>query len=247
MQIIERMFIVAVEAFGLETVAKELGATVQSCEIVGSDGLTIKEKKDRISVTGHGMTYEVWGIHKSLTKLTALLNDHFGVLTNKLTPASPISHFIDFEASGLHPDSYPIEIGVAHPSGTYQALIKPERHWEHWSYDAEDMHQISRDQLIAGGKPALQVAQDLNDLFSNQMLVSDASADSYWLEAPYDAAGIDPTFRIRSIDSVVDPEHAAAIYYQMPAARAHRALPDAIALAHTVEKHFQLMRRIDYV
>jgi hypothetical protein len=34
--------------------------------------------------------------------------------------------FLDFEASGLHPESYPISIGVSSDDFEYYSLIKPK-------------------------------------------------------------------------------------------------------------------------
>lgn len=62
-------------------------------------------------------------------------------------------HFIDFEASGIAPDSYLIEVAVVFPGGEYQALIQPERYWDHSSHDGQHMHGLRREQLIAEGKP----------------------------------------------------------------------------------------------
>lgn len=74
-------------------------------------------------------------------------------------PTSNLSAFrfplvvMDFEASALTLDSYPIEVGVAiatTPSSsieTWSSLIAPAPDWDlasHWDPDAERIHGISR-------------------------------------------------------------------------------------------------------
>lgn len=137
------------------------------------------------------------------------------------------THFVDFEASGIAPDSYPIEVAVVYPGGEYQALIKPASYWEHWSYDAQDMHQIPREQLISDGQTPLAVAQAMNDLFDGKTLCSDNPADCFWLDVLYEAAGIDPTFEVKPIEAFVGREAASEILKRLPVRKGHRALPDA--------------------
>lgn len=62
------------------------------------------------------------------------------------------THFIGFDASGIVPDSYPIEVAVIFARGEYQALIQPASYWDHWRYDAQDMHGLSREQFISEGQ-----------------------------------------------------------------------------------------------
>ena len=61
------------------------------------------------------------------------------------------SFFIDFEASGIAPDSYPIEVAVVSNETVYSSLIKPVRYWTHWSFDAQDMHGLTQDHLLQEG------------------------------------------------------------------------------------------------
>lgn len=144
------------------------------------------------------------------------------------------AHFIDFEASGIAPDSYPIEVAVVFPGGEYQALIKPAAYWEHWSYDAQDMHQLTREQLVSEGTPAIQVAEQMNALFDGKTLCADNPADCFWLDVLYEAAGIDPTFAIQPIESFVGREAASEISSRLPVRKGHRALHDAQELAKAV-------------
>ncbi|WP_143024527.1 hypothetical protein [Pseudomonas abietaniphila] len=149
--------------------------------------------------------------------------------------------FVDFEASGIAPDSYPIEIAVVSANAEYQSLIRPVRYWTHWSFDAQDMHQISRDHLLADGLDPGRVAAELNKLFKGARLCSDSPQDVFWLNTLYEAAGLEPTFELLPLESFVGRVIADQIYRALPPRRQHRALPDArelmsAALAYMTSK-----------
>ncbi|MDM9589495.1 hypothetical protein QUC26_17215 [Pseudomonas asiatica] len=248
MKVVEQMVLQFADLLGFDMLITLLGDSVQMRPSdTYSGSAQALAKKDRVSLHYRDQIYDIRSIHRVLSILTNYLSQQHGAELRDLggASASPITHYVDFEASGIAPDSYPIEIAVVHPAGEYQTLINPVRYWDHWSYDAQDMHQISRDQLMSDGKPAVTVAQELNEIFSGQCLVSDAAEDSYWVEALYDAAELNPTFTVATIEQMVGPEHAAAIYYQMPVTRGHRALADARALRDTVERHYRIMRLLD--
>lgn len=149
------------------------------------------------------------------------------------------TYFIDFEASGIAPDSYPIEVAVVYPGGEYQTLIQSARCWDHWSYDAQDMHQITREQLIAEGTPALEVATAMNRLFDGKILCSDNPVDCYWLEVLYEAAGIEPTFSVSPLEVFIGREAATEALALRPPFRVHRALGDTRALADCIDLYLQ--------
>lgn len=149
------------------------------------------------------------------------------------------THFIDFEASGIAPDSYPIEVAVVFPGGEYQALIQPASHWDHWSYDAQDMHGLSREQLILEGTPPLAVAKEMNQLFDGKILCSDNPADCFWLDVLYEAAGIEPTFSVSPLEVFIGREAATEALALRPPFRVHRALGDTRALADCIDLYLQ--------
>lgn len=78
------------------------------------------------------------------------------------------TYFIDLETSGIAPESYPIEVDVVFSGGEYQALIQPASYWDHWSYDAQDMHGLSQEQLIGEGLSPLEVAKAVSRLFDGK-------------------------------------------------------------------------------
>lgn len=227
---------------GFDLMIALLGDSVHSAASnTHSNTVQALAKKDRCSLHYLDQVYQIRSIHRVLSILTSYLMRRYGAELRDMGETAPITHYVDFEASGIAPDSYPVEIAIVHPAGEYASLIKPVHYWTHWSYDAQDMHGITREQLLNEGKPAVTVAQELNELFAGLYLVSDAREDSHWLEALYEAAELDPTFAVTTIEQMVGPEHAAAIYYQMPVKREHRALADARALRDTVERHYRLM------
>lgn len=151
------------------------------------------------------------------------------------------TYFIDFEASGIAPDSYPIEVAVVFPGGEYQSLIQPARYWDHWSYDAQDMHLITREQLMIEGTPPLAVAQAMNALFDGKTLCSDNPADCYWLDVLYEAAGIEATFEVKPIEVFFGRKASGEILRKLPVRKGHRALLDAHALQLAMQNHLNAL------
>lgn len=146
--------------------------------------------------------------------------------------------FVDFEASGIAPDSYPIEIAVVSMDAEYQALIRPARYWTHWSWDAQDMHGISREALRADGLDPGVIATELNTKFHGARLCSDSPQDGFWLDTLYEAAGVDPSFVLLPLESFVGRSVASEICQMTPSIRAHRSLPDATGLMAATLRYF---------
>lgn len=150
------------------------------------------------------------------------------------------SFFIDFEASGIAPDSYPIEVAVVSSEASYSSLIRPARYWTYWSFDAQDMHGLTQDQLGRQGDTPGAVASHMNQLFSGQVLCSDSPQDTFWLDVLYEAADLIPTFEVKPMEAFVGREAAGDIYRLLPATRQHRALQDATALMNACHSFFKL-------
>jgi hypothetical protein len=140
--------------------------------------------------------------------------------------------FLDFEASGLHPDSYPIEVAIFGAAGSpYQRLIKPVAYWAHWSYDAQDLHQIEREQLLQAGTEVSVVAQELNQQFANKRLWVDNNHDTFWMDVLFEAAGCEPLFEVMNLMHVLSEDQQLAFRRHLPVKTVHRALPDAMNLS----------------
>jgi hypothetical protein len=149
------------------------------------------------------------------------------------------SFFVDFEASGIAPDSYPIEVAVVSSETSFSSLIKPVRYWMHWSFDAQDMHGLTQDYLLQEGDTPGTVAELMNQLFSGQVLCSDSPQDGFWLDALYEAADLIPTFELKPLEVLVGREAASDIYRLLPTTRHHRALNDATALMNACRAFFK--------
>ena len=101
---------------------------------------------------------------------------------------------IGTEASCLPGDgrrSFPIEIAAGIPdTGAVRSwLIKPERIWLEewdWYYEAEQLHRLTRDHLLARGLPRQQVARELGEFILDREVVSDnPAAEGHWLAVLY--------------------------------------------------------------
>ncbi|WOI52099.1 hypothetical protein [Parvularcula sp. LCG005] len=120
-----------------------------------------------------------------------------------------ITAFIDVEASGLGPHSWPIEVGWSFATGDPRSvLIRPADKWSMtaWEKTAEILHGISPIQLVTSGKTPLETALVLNAALGNAMVYSDApDYDSFWLFRLYDAAGIKPNYRLHDLGDLLRP------------------------------------------
>ena len=154
---------------------------------------------------------------------------------------------IDIEASGLHFDSYPIEIAVLKGNEVQSWLIKPEPAWTYWCEIAESLHGISRETLFREGRPAVEVVQQLNEflLGFDGALYSDADRwDVDWVDTLYFATRQARPFHIASIYdllSVVEARRFQELIAQLPTQeryRHHRAASDVKMLqeAYTLSK-----------
>lgn len=117
--------------------------------------------------------------------------------------------FIDVEASGLGPHSWPIEVGWIFATGSPRSmLIQPADNWSMtaWEKSAEKLHRISPTQIVTEGKPPLDTALVLNAALAGVTVYSDApDYDSFWLFRLYDAAGIKPNYRLNDIGDLLRP------------------------------------------
>ena len=148
--------------------------------------------------------------------------------------------FIDFEASGLHPDSYPIEVGVYSSDNLkYESIISPARYWAHWCYNAQEGHGIERSKLIREGKSPSKVARQLNAMFAGKTLWADANNDRFWLEVLYEAASIEPTFEVVSLRAYATDDQWRMFKRALPPVTAHRALQDAKDIRNAWYKQIQ--------
>ncbi|CAH0497225.1 hypothetical protein NVSP9465_02277 [Novosphingobium sp. CECT 9465] len=155
--------------------------------------------------------------------------------------------FIDFEASALTLESFPIEVGIAIARGvegtieTWSTLIAPDPQWtldDQWDPDAERVHGIRRWDL-RHGLSAVEAMAKLNAFVQpNQIVWCDGGHyDAHWLGTLAIAAGIAPAFRLGDIGTMVRTDveicdlYNAALASSLPP---HRAGPDARRLCETL-------------
>ena len=110
--------------------------------------------------------------------------------------------FLDFEASSLSDDSYPIEVGWVFEDDREESwLIRPAEDWTDWAVAAEAVHHISRAQLLAEGAPHDLVARRvLEALGQHQVYASAPSWDGKWLSLLLRSAGL-PRHALRLHDT----------------------------------------------
>jgi DNA polymerase III epsilon subunit-like protein len=147
--------------------------------------------------------------------------------------------FLDIEASGLHFDSYPIEIAINLDGQISSWLIQPEPTWTYWSEEAQAMHGITRQMLAQHGCAAKQVAIEINALLAqtNGVLYSDAHAwDEDWLNILFHAAGEIRLFHLLPIEELFDADQfnrfhtARRELFANAANQRHRAAVDVAML-----------------
>ena len=152
---------------------------------------------------------------------------------------------IDFEASSLDADSYPIEVGIARwrgpeePIETWSTLIRPPRAWRsrRWSRASQEVHGIRPEQLEDGMDPA-DALRRLNALAGRAAFCDGGPSDLRWLGGLEDAAGSDATFLLRDADalgSILHPRRWRRMARWLDRAKArHRAAPDAERLVRAL-------------
>lgn len=118
---------------------------------------------------------------------------------------------IDFEASGLGPETFPIEVGIAcwrdraADIQTWSTLIKPTEEWSAnrpWLEEAEGIHSISRAEL-SSGLDVKTVMHELNAQIGDHFAFCDGAQDDVrWLWHLSQAARIAPSFRLADWDAL---------------------------------------------
>jgi hypothetical protein len=116
--------------------------------------------------------------------------------------------FIDFEASSLAVESYPIEVAWSLEDGSIEShLINPQQvvAWTDWDPKSEEIHGIRREQLITEGETPCAVCCRMNDQLSGKVLYSDAPRfDRRWLFKLFSGCeGCKPEFQIEWIDGLL--------------------------------------------
>jgi len=156
--------------------------------------------------------------------------------------------FIDFEASSLSPESWPIEVGLAWIVGgsvqTWSSLIQPNYSWDKvaWSEQSADVHGIPRNALDTAPSADV-VATDTATRLEGKIVVSDAPEHDYrWAEMLSNTIGVQLK-AFADFDAAVgtfcavNPKAVSAVFAHLEATPSpHRAGPDAARLASAILK-----------
>ncbi|MHA7873160.1 MAG: hypothetical protein ACX939_12490 [Hyphococcus sp.] len=123
--------------------------------------------------------------------------------------------FIDLEASGLGPASWPIEVGWCFvDSGPEAMLIAPVDEWslDAWDPNAQALHGVSVDELHASGHPAVDACRRLNDALEGAQVYSDAPDwDAFWIYRLFSAAGEKQRFALQDFGALLSGRTRAEI------------------------------------
>ncbi|UWQ04932.1 hypothetical protein [Aliiroseovarius crassostreae] len=153
--------------------------------------------------------------------------------------------FIDFEASSLSSDSWPIEVGVAWLEGkkviSHSKMIRPRASWslEDWSDASAKVHGISQLELEMA-EDAGSVAGWLVETVDDRVLVSDAPEfDQRWLnrllgeKGPLISDFDQLAWSAFSDNGLVNPGRFHRVYRALSQrSTAHRAGDDAAGLCY---------------
>jgi hypothetical protein len=136
---------------------------------------------------------------------------------------------LDIEASGIHPHSYPIEIGVVLDNGeSWCSLIKPAETWTYWDDDAELLHGISRAELQENGKSPIEVAGKLNNLLQDNIAYSDCWVlDNPWLITLFQQAAMEKKFTLLDMMHIMKEAEYGKL----------KATKQAIAIEANIDRH----------
>nr|WP_086938193.1 hypothetical protein [Thaumasiovibrio occultus] len=145
---------------------------------------------------------------------------------------------LDFEASGLAQESYPIEVGVCLQEGDATSfLINPltADSWVHWDPEAESIHQIARADLESQGEDVTTVCQQLNQLLGDyDAVLCDSHWDLFWLGRLYRAAHMRPSFTLFDVSNwLAQHQYDVAAYeagFVSLGPAKHRAADDAVQI-----------------
>jgi hypothetical protein len=115
-------------------------------------------------------------------------------------------YFLDFEASSLDDNSYPIEVAWVDKNGQGESyLIQPHASWQGWSAASEAIHHIPQAALRTA-TPAAYVARRAHRMLTGHTVIVDEPAfDQYWLDMLLKTIDASP-IKLRDIHSLIGEE-----------------------------------------
>lgn len=128
--------------------------------------------------------------------------------------------FIDVEASSLFKTSYPIEVAAATVDMQVESmLIRPLPHWglEDWSFESENVHNISRRMLEQEGQDAKLVALRSNALLRGRYVFSDNPGfDNRWFQRLFADVDVKMEFGAQDYEPLRSPAMKIAVRTMSP-------------------------------
>ncbi len=113
--------------------------------------------------------------------------------------------FIDIEASGFGPESWPVSVAWCdHRGEIRKLLVRPAPEWTYWDAEAERIHGLDRARLQAEGSALTEVAARLEADLKGLLAFSDApDFDAGWLAALYRGLGRPTPFSLDNADDLL--------------------------------------------
>lgn len=141
--------------------------------------------------------------------------------------------FLDFEASSLSKQSYPIEVAWVFEDGVSEAhLIRPATGWDEWDARAEALHHIRREQLDTEGEAHDAVARRMIEaLDGHDLRASAPSWDGKWMSTLLRVAGLPRhALRLRDSDDAFVEAAAEVLRGHVPANELAETAANLVAL-----------------
>jgi len=162
--------------------------------------------------------------------------------------------YIDFEASSLSLESWPIEIGMAWIGGSevqsWSTLIRPDASWnlDDWSLRSAEVHNIPYEEVMAAPR-AVDVAREVWGRLQGKTPVSDNTEfEQRWMNKLLGLVDT-PSPEFLDYDLIAHsachgyPEALDRVYERLERTRApHRAGKDAERLAKGILRGLQIKR-----
>ncbi|SEK23112.1 hypothetical protein [Ectothiorhodospira marina] len=127
---------------------------------------------------------------------------------------STLPCFLDFEASSLTQDSYPVQVAWSDGAGHLECwLIRPAPEWTDWCDQAEEMHGISQHLIEERGCDITWLCQRMNRALAGKVVFTDGvHLDRFWLRRLFVAGSFMPRFRLGDVYQLLEPRLPAPEY-----------------------------------
>lgn len=153
--------------------------------------------------------------------------------------------FLDFEASSLSQESYPIEVAWNDKNGQiFSYLIRPFELWCDWSKESENIHGITQEILHDDGLSVNAVCDELEKAIGDGVMYSDAvDFEHHWMQKLFEAGGRESyPFEIRSIAQI--PRLNALLQRQGDFEDLRRRAQSAIGVTHRASADVEALMHV---